>query len=174
MAAPKGNKFWMKRSKHGRDKIFATPEILWEAACEYFNWCEKNPFYEAEQVKNPARPYKNDKDEWVVPDTLISLPKMRPFTFQGLCLFLHVNTVWFNKFEKETANKEDQVSQDFSQICTRIREIIYNQKFSGAASGFFNPNIICRDLGLSDKNELTGKDGKDLVPDKFEITLNIK
>ena len=26
MAAPKGNQFWMLRSKHGRDKLFATPE----------------------------------------------------------------------------------------------------------------------------------------------------
>ena len=38
MAAPKGNQFWMLRSKHGRDKLFATPEALWEAACEYFQW----------------------------------------------------------------------------------------------------------------------------------------
>ena len=29
MAAPKGNQFWMLRSKHGRDKLFATPEALW-------------------------------------------------------------------------------------------------------------------------------------------------
>ena len=44
MAAPKGNKFWMLRSKHGRDKLFATPELLWEAACEYFQWCDENPW----------------------------------------------------------------------------------------------------------------------------------
>ena len=41
MAAPKGNQFWMLRSKHGRDKLFATPEALWEAACEYFQWCDE-------------------------------------------------------------------------------------------------------------------------------------
>ena len=44
MAAPKGNKFWMLRSKHGRDKLFATPELLWDAACEYFQWCDENPW----------------------------------------------------------------------------------------------------------------------------------
>jgi hypothetical protein len=44
MAAPKGNQFWMLRSKHGRDKLFATPEALWEAACEYFQWCDENPW----------------------------------------------------------------------------------------------------------------------------------
>jgi len=38
-----GNEFWKARSKHGRDKIFTTPEILWEAACEYFEWVADNP-----------------------------------------------------------------------------------------------------------------------------------
>ena len=43
MGAPKGNQFWKLRSKHGRDKLFTTPELLWQAACEYFEWCENNP-----------------------------------------------------------------------------------------------------------------------------------
>ena len=30
MAAPKNNSFWKMRSKHGRDKIFKTPEIMLE------------------------------------------------------------------------------------------------------------------------------------------------
>ena len=32
-----------------------------------------------------------------------------------------------------------------------MKEIIYNQKYSGAAAGFFNANIIARDLGLANK-----------------------
>jgi DNA-packaging protein gp3 len=44
--------------------------------------------------------------------------------------------------------------QDFSSIITRIRETIYNQKFTGAAAGFLNPNIIARDFGLTDKKEV--------------------
>jgi hypothetical protein len=56
----------------------------------------------------------------------------------------------------EQNNKD---SKDFMPIITRIKEIIYNQKFSGAAAGFFNANIIARDLGLSDKvnNEHSGE-----------------
>ena len=44
MGAPKNNQFWKLRSKHGRDKIFKTPKILWEAACDYFEWCELADF----------------------------------------------------------------------------------------------------------------------------------
>ena len=32
---------------------------------------------------------------------------------------------------------------------------MYSQKFEGAASGIFNANIIARDLGLSDKQDIT-------------------
>lgn len=148
MSAPIGNKFWKIRSKHGRDKLFATPELLWEAACEYFEWCEKNPFYEVEQVKQPGKAfYDKENEEWVIPDKLVSLPKMRPFTLQGLCGYLDCATSYFRQFK--SAEREN--GKDFVTIITRIEETIYNQKFSGAASGFLNPNIIARDLGLTDK-----------------------
>ena len=44
-------------------------------------------------------------------------------------------------------------------------EIIYNQKFTGAAADLLNPNIIARELGLADKqqNEHTGVDGKPIA-----------
>lgn len=133
MAAPNGNQFWKLRSKHGRDKIFATPEIMWEAACEYFEWCEQNPLHETDFRGKDA--------------TQVELPKMRAFTIQGLCLFLDVNTLYFRDFQKNC-------SDDFSQVIARIMEIIYNQKFTGAAAGFLNPNIIARDLGLADKKDI--------------------
>jgi hypothetical protein len=70
---------------------------------------------------------------------------------QGLTRFLDCNTVYFNHFEAALKEKDDDTSRDFSKVITRIRETIYEQKFTGAASGFLNPNIIARDLGLADK-----------------------
>lgn len=133
MPAPKGNEFWKLRSKHGRDKLFASPELLWEAACEYFQWCEDNPLIEVD--------FKGKDAERV------ELPKMRALTIHGLCIYLGVNTKYFNDFR-------DAGHEDFSEVLTRIMDIIYNQKFTGAAAGFLNPNIIARDLGLTDKKEL--------------------
>lgn len=161
MAAPKGNQFWKKRSKHGRDKLFASPQLLWEACEQYFKWCVNNPLIELEQIKNPPRPYKKDGG-WVTPPQFVELPKMRAFTIQGLCLYLNANSVWFNQFEdslRDEDKKDDPLTQDFSQVCTRVREIIYTQKFTGAAAGFLNPTIIARDLGLRDKSELSGPNG---------------
>lgn len=129
MAAPVGNQFWKLRSKHGRDKLFQTPDLLWEAACEYFEWCDEHPLIEVDFKGKDA--------------TRVEMPKMRPYTIHGLCIYLDCNTTYFNDFKKAD-------HEGFSEVLTRIMEIIYNQKFSGAAAGFLNPNIIARDLGLRD------------------------
>lgn len=162
MPFPIGNQFWKLRSKHGRDKLFSSPEALWEAACEYFEWCDKNPLIEIDYRGKDA--------------TQVELPKMRAYTLQGLCLYLDCNTVYFNHFEKDLEGRNDQISNGFRQIVTRIRETVYNQKFTGAASGFLNANIIARDLGLSDKKDLT-TNGESLnqpkmkLPDGTEIEI---
>jgi hypothetical protein len=151
MAAPEGNEFWKLRSKHGRDPLFASPELMWEAACEYFQWCEDNPLIEIDFTGKDA--------------TMVQKPKMRAFTIHGLCLYLDCNVQYFNDFEKSLKDKSNDVANGFSAVITRIKETIYNQKFTGAASGFLNPNIIARDLGLSEKtqNQHTGPNGQPLT-----------
>jgi hypothetical protein len=138
MAAPKGNQFWLARSSHGRNPIFASPDVLWDAACEYFQWAQDNPLYEAKAFAHQG----------VV--TIESLPKMRAMTVSGLCLFLGITVEsWTNYRSRE----------DFFEVTRAIDAVIRDQKFSGAAADLLNANIIARDLGLADKSELTGKDG---------------
>jgi len=156
MAAPEGNQFWKLRSKTGREKLFATPELMWEAACEYFEWCDANPFQEQDYVGKDATEVHRDK--------------MRPYTLQGLCLYLDANTKYFNDFADGLKGKSDETAKDFSEIVTRIRDVIYNQKFSGAASGFFNANIIARDLHLKDSTDVTSK-GEQIKPEPSIIKV---
>lgn len=150
MPAPKGNQFWKLRNKHGRDKLFKSAELLWEAACEYFEWVDKNPLKEQKAFSTKSG----------IQTTNLNL--MRPYTITGLCLYLGCNQDYFNQFESNLSDKD----KDFSGVITRIRETIYTQKFEGAACNLLNANIIARDLGLKDKqeHEHTGKDGKDLIP----------
>lgn len=138
MGAPLGNRFWEARSKHGRNPIFSSPEQLWEACCEYFEWVEENPLYE-------SKPFAY---QGVVVQEPVA--KMRAMTISGLCIFLDISeTCWYSYRDKD----------GFSWVTTRAEKIIYNQKFQGAAADLLNANIIARDLGLADKSELTGKDG---------------
>jgi len=141
--APKGNQFWMLRSKHGRDKLFASPELLWKAAQEYFKHTDKRKWV---------------KKDWVGKDALkVERETETPYTISGMCLYFDCSREWWNEFKNSK-------HEDFIQVITRIEQIIYTQKFEGAVVGAFNANIISRDLGLIDKSELTGKDGKDLLP----------
>ncbi|PHR23570.1 MAG: DNA-packaging protein [Desulfotalea sp.] len=147
MGAPKGNQFWKQRSKHGRDKIFSSPEILWEEACKYFEWIDENPLQES-KIFNGRDGI--DKD---------TIDIMRAYTWDGLELFLGIDSL------REYKTNPDY--KDFSQVITRVGKIIYNQKFEGAAAGLLNANIIARDLGLTDKtdnkNENTNTHSGDVV-----------
>lgn len=160
MPAPKGNQFWKLRSKHGRDKLFATPELLWEEACNYFEWCDKTPIKTDEVVKSG-----------ILAGTLIKVPKKRPYTIQGLCIYLDANTEFFNQFRKEMRERTDKEAKDFSCIINKIDEIIYQQKFEGAVVGLFNSNIIARDLGLRDKQDLTSNGEQIATPTAIQVQI---
>lgn len=140
MSAPVANEYWMMRTKHGRDRLFSDPKVLLKAAFDYFKWRENNPLYETDFRGKDA--------------TEVQIPKMRAFTLNGLCIYLGVNSEYFNQFKKSLEGRSDEISQDFSWVITTIYDIIYDQKFTGAAAGFLNPNIIARDLGLTDKQEI--------------------
>lgn len=141
MSAPAGNQFWKLRSKHGRDKLFASPELLWEAACEYFEWCEQHPLYESK-----AFAFQGDISQ-------AELPKMRAMTLSQLCFYLNCSESYFRVF-KATLKDADK---DFLTVINDIETIIYNQKFQGASADLLNPNIIARDLGLADKQVTENK-----------------
>jgi hypothetical protein len=147
MAAPEGNQFWKIRSKHGRDKLFATSEKLWEAACEYFEWCDNNPWAETTTKKKGISNIETSETT--------STPTARPYTLSGLCIYLGCSTHYISQVKASL--KEDE--EDFSSVITRIEEVIYTHKFEGATVGAFNANIISRDLGLRDKRELSGPGG---------------
>ena len=154
MGAPKNNQFWRQRTKHGRGKLFESPEMLWDACCEYFQWCDDNPLIEID--------YKGkDADE-------VRYPRMRAYTLRDLYRYLDVNEQYLIHFEKNLKPKDSEEDKDFVNIITRVRDIVYTQKFQGAAAGFLNANIIARDLGLSDKKESTVKLDQRLFPDVSE------
>lgn len=136
MGAPKGNQFWKFRTKHGRNKVFEDPDVLWEECVKYFEWCQDNPL-EEEKVFHASGEI-----------TRTTVSKMRAMTLAGLCFYLKISeTTWANR------RKED----DFLWVTHEAEQTIYNQKFTGAAADLLNANIIARDLGLADKKELEHK-----------------
>ena len=134
MAAPAGNKFWLQRSSHGRKPIFATPDDLWNAACEYFEWVEANPLMETKLFSYEGEIVEGE------------IPKMRAMTIQALCFFIGISRQGWSEYKAK---------QDFSYIVEQIEAVIFSQKFEGASGGFLNASIISRELGLADKQDIT-------------------
>lgn len=144
MAAPKGNNFYkLVRKPTGRPKKY-TPNSLWKVAVKYFEWIEKNPLWEEKTFANA---------------TTKKVAKMRAMTELSFCLFAGITRETWRLYKSG-----DPGYQDFSDTCEHISDIIYTQKFEGAAADLFNGNIIARHLGLKESTELTGKDGKPLIP----------
>lgn len=139
----KGNQFWKARTTHGRAKLFETPDILWDACMEYFEWVEENPLWE----------HKVFSFQGEITET--SVPKLRAMTINGLCLFLGIDERTWNNYGR------DEGYSDFFPVIRHVEKTIYEQKFTGAAADMLNPNIIARDLGLADKQSLehTSPDG---------------
>jgi hypothetical protein len=129
---------WQVVAKHpiGKPRKFATPADLWAACLEYFQWTEDNPLQAAELVK-----YQGEAK-------LSNVPKMRAMTMTGLYLFINCPKQTWHEYKKR-----DREGDDYSDVITRVEQIIYRQKLEGAAADMLNPNIIARELGLSEKTE---------------------
>lgn len=134
MAAPKGNQFWRNAKNPGRPVKFPTPDHLWKAACEYFEWQDQNPLIEEKIFGYQGRIYKG------------TINKMRAYTQSSMCVFIGIGDSTFSDYSQ---------NNEFSAVVENIKRIIYGQKFEGAAADLFNANIIARDLGLSDKSDVT-------------------
>lgn len=158
MPAPKGNQFWKIRTKHGRDVIFDTPQLMLEAAYEYFEWCDKHPWVKHEALKSGERIGKT-----------VKVPTSRPYTLSGLCLYIGTNSHYFEHFKMSLRGQHE----DFSSVIKHIEEVIRTQKFEGASVGAFNANIIARDLGLVDKKDIVS-DGESINKGFYEFVKEIR
>lgn len=125
-----GNKFWHMRKKHGGPRIFETPDDL-EAACmQYFDWVDENPLYEAKAFGSGLR---------------MNVPKARAMTIHGLCIFIGIGRRTWDSYRDR---------EEFKEVIEMAESVMFDQKFAGAAAGFFSAAIIARDLGLADKTQV--------------------
>ena len=127
-----GNQFWKFRTRHGPKKIFSDPVVLWGECAKYFQWCQDNPLLE-DKVFHASGEI-----------TRTTVSKMRAMTIAGLCFYLKISFETWQNYKKD---------KDLSDVIREAEQVIYDQKFSGAAADLLNANIIARDLGLADKKD---------------------
>lgn len=140
MGAPVGNEFYkMVQAPTGRPPVYLAAQDLWLKAVEYFLWVNDNPLYEVKAFGTGLQ---------------VTLPKMRAMTENAFQLWAGISKDTFLRMKKGQYGSNESDSKDFCEVSGRICDIIYQQKFEGAAADFLNANIIGRELGLSDKQEL--------------------
>lgn len=131
MAAASSNTHWKSRKCSGRPLIFNSPAHLLECCESYFAWVDDNPIR--------MRVGKWHKGQFVMFD----MQRPRAMSLAGLCSYLGISfRTWCNY----------RVREDFFHIVTRAEEIIWEQQFTGAAAGLFNPAIILRSLYRKDSS----------------------
>lgn len=151
------NHLW-KQVRVGRPRKVKSAEELWNLACEYFQWAADNPLYEGKVFSTQKGIRK------------AAVPKMRALTIEGLCLFLGISRETWDKWCK--GEWVGGAEPEFLDACKHINFVIREQKFSGAAADLLNANLISRDLGLSDRQELSGPDGGPLEVSAREVLID--
>lgn len=136
MAAPKGNKF-AEGNQGGRPPVFKTPEEMQERIDAYFNGGA-------------------NKRQVVTLSGILEVPAL---TMSGLAYFLG--------FSSRNSLYDYDENEEFSGILKKARlkiEMNYEERLAeGKPTGAI---FALKNMGWEDrtKSELTGKDGKDLVP----------
>lgn len=142
----KGNTAYNLRTKAGVDKLFESPEHFLTEAIKYFEWAKQTPWQKKEQLKTPPKGFKDpDTNEVVFPSQIVDIPTEKPYTIEGLCLYLGITLQTFLNYEKKEGYNA------FFDVLSYVRSIIENQQLEGGLVGAFNPAIIIRKLGLKDQ-----------------------
>ena len=130
-----GNRFWEARSSHGRNPKFESAEALEDAISQYFEWNEGNPLYKDQLVTFQGSAIHEP------------IAQMRAMTIGAMCMFIGVTESLWREWRSSRP--------DFLAVMSWAEGVIYRQKFEGASADLLNANIIARDLGLSDKKDVT-------------------
>lgn len=118
--------------------VFTDPGDFAAAAADYFQWCDDHPLLEEIISFHQGEECRAEKG------------KMRAYTKQGLANHLGIPVSRLDLYKEK---------EGWSDVMEIVENVLYQQKFEGAAAGLLNASIISRDLGLADKSEITGADG---------------
>jgi hypothetical protein len=120
---------WVVRSS----EIGDTPETLWEAARKYFIWCENNPIYKEEMIRQTGE--------------IVSAICPRPFNLPALCIHCGITPAFINDMARNPK------AGNYYFVAQRILQVIYSQNLEYAMVGIFNPVIAAKKLNLGTQDE---------------------
>lgn len=132
----------------GAPPKFKSAEILWQKFIDYTELMEKTP------IRMSMRSKTNGGKEVVSSDSEL---KPHSWTLIGFQLYAGISN--WTEFKK----KKQYSKPEFVRVIYAIEQSICEHQIGGATIGLYNPNLVARLNGIAEHQEVTGKDGKDVV-----------
>lgn len=132
MVFQKGNEYWKKRTRHGRESQWY-PETIRVAAEEFMQWCQDNPIPEEKVFQHQGQIVRATVHHPRAP-TLAGFAVSLGYGREGLMYYL------------------DQ--EDFLQVKQWIKDAFYQHNVEHAAAGQLNARIISQELGMQAKKQV--------------------
>lgn len=123
-----------------KDTKRLTPELLWRLACGYFEAAENDVIMQRDFIRSGLDAGR-----------IIEIPRRRPYSLTGFEMYVEAYGIRARLSDFFT--NRDSKYPGFEAVCNRIRSIITQDKYDGAAVGIYNANLVIRDLGLTEKVE---------------------
>jgi hypothetical protein len=121
-----------------------TPEELCNKFNEYFEFMKTQTWHKTDAIKSGD-----------MAGETIFIPIKTPLSRKSFCIFANISEDTLRNY---ASNKESYTQ--YFDLCTRALEIIDNNQIEGALVGIYNPNIVARLNGLTERvdNTTNGKD----------------
>ena len=143
--------------RRGPKPKYTTGDELLAKFAEYRADVDSHPWFE---VKSHAT--KDDVH-------MVNVPRQRPYTLRGFKMFASISETMWHRYKHDPELAE----LGFATAAEYITDYVYQQKFEGAALGFFKERLITRDLGMSDRvntNLSEAIRGK-TIPEAIDVVL---
>lgn len=125
--------------KRGRPARFKTATELWNTFVDYVN------FTDGYAIELPQQVVKgNNRTEARAGKVT------QPLTLDGFMAYCGVGQKW-----QDFARHQCDRGEDFSEVISRIRNIVRSDQLAGGMAGIYNSNLTARLNGLTDKQDLT-------------------
>ena len=136
MGAPKGNEFWKKRIKSGRNRTYENVDELEKECLNYFEDVVDTPIEIGVHSFFKGGLSKGD------------VHKRRGMSIYGLCVHLGVSISTWKVW------RADEKRKDLLTVINWAEGVIKAWNLEGAMAEQLNPNLVARIEGIGDKQQI--------------------
>lgn len=142
-----------------RPKKIKSARHLLELAIDYFQAVDNSPWQIHELLKSGERAGE-----------VVSKPAVTPYTWAGFSAHLIKYGILASRAldQYRTNGYGEGGYEEYQPVIVWIDEQMRTQKFAGASIGVFNPHLIAKEIGLTERQELTVKHEQPLFADVEE------